>query len=330
MTYKKGCLHGGPERYAWLYKQNPFGTAHTWLAACEDTGEVVGCCSLYPSRFYVNDRVLKVGVVVDYGVDAKHRVFGPAVSIVRAITTSLKNVESEFDISFGYPSRDAAGAIQRAGYTLIGASADWVKIIRSKYKIAEYIKIKPLANIIGLIIDKISFMYDSRYEAQKSEDLVTDTLDKCDERFDVFWEKMKSKYTIVPDQSAAYLNWRYSDCKTAQYRYFCLFDKSKKDLKGFIIYTIKNNGAIIKNIFPAHGEYLLNLLVAFSGNMRSDKVNFITVSYYGNDSFVKEIKKINFIEREIKRDYALAVREDLSNEYKDDLRNKDNYYFFYG
>jgi hypothetical protein len=326
----KRNLYDCPERFAWLYEQNPLGTALTWLAVREDTGEAVGCSSLYPCLFHVNGKTIKVGTVVDYGVDEKHRVFGPAISIIKAITTYLKTTNNEFNISFGYPSRIATAAIQRGGYKLIGASNYWVKILRSEYKIAKYIKVKFPSHVIGLMIDLVLSFLDTMRTTPCSEELEIETVDSCDERFDALWENSKSQYKIVPFKNKEYLNWRYSQCRTRKYRYFCLCDKKDKSLKGYIMYSILDNEANIKDIFPVHTEYLQHLLLMFSRQMRKDNMFCITLSYYGNEYIEKTLKKLTYFKGELKRDYVIYIKENTDAGIRDALLNKDNYSLFFG
>ncbi|PYR28299.1 MAG: hypothetical protein DMF98_03345, partial [Acidobacteria bacterium] len=40
-------------RLQWLYQENPFGQARTWLAVDTESTEVIGCASVFPSHNYI-------------------------------------------------------------------------------------------------------------------------------------------------------------------------------------------------------------------------------------------------------------------------------------
>ena len=329
----KRNLYDCPERFAWLYEQNPLGPTHTWLAIHKDTGKVVGCSSLYPWLFNINGKPIRVGVAVDFSVDSSHRVYGPAVSIQRAITTSIG--KNGFELLFVYPNKESSSVFQRAGYILIGSSNTWVKMIKSEYKICEYIKIRPLVKIIGWLVDAAFYIREMFYLILDSgsldtKNLDTETLDSCDYRFDVLWEKCRSLYPIIPHQDSDYLNWRYSQCKTSDYKYFCLCDKKTRELKCFIIYSVKDNCITIKNIFPFISLYVTCIMHFFSITMKSCNNKYIILHYFGSGNVEDTLKKINFIQRVDKRDYLICVKDSVDDETKNALLNRRNYCFFYG
>jgi hypothetical protein len=326
--WKRILTYNSTERFGWLYEQNPLGMASTWLAKDNDTQEIVGFGSVYPWDFFIGGKDVRVGVAVDFGVDEKHRIFGPALPIQRALVSSLS--KKGFVVGFVYPNEPSGGVFKRAGYKLIGSANDWVKILKYKYKVSGFIKIPLLAEILAVVVERGLSLIESRYRLKNTDNFVTEVLSRCDARFDSLWEAEKFKYCIVPHHTASYLNWRYTDCKTALYHYFCLFDKEKKYLKGFIIYTIKDKEAIIKDIFPVHSKFLLYMLKEFSDRMRKEGIYSIVMSYFGNDAFKRSIKKLIFFAQNSKRDYLIFLNKELDPALRDCLLNKDNYYFFYG
>lgn len=332
MLWKRN-LYDCPERFAWLYEQNPLGPAYTWLAIHHDTGEAVGCGSLYPWFFNINGKPIRVGVAVDYCVDAAHRVYGPAVRIQRAITTSMG--KNGFELLFVYPNEASSSSFKRAGYIPIGSSKTWVKLVKSEFKVAEYIKTRPLARIVGRMIDAALYVREKFHQMLESrsldiENLDTETVDSCDYRFDILWEECQTLHSIIPYQNSKYLNWRYTECKTSCYKYFCLCDKNSRKIKCFIVYSLKDNYIAIKNIFPSLGPYILYTLFLFSKNIKREGNDYIVTSYYGNSVVEDMLKKMNFVCRENERNYFICVQDSIDDETKKTLLSKDNYCFFYG
>jgi hypothetical protein len=246
----------------------------------------------------------------------------------RAITVSLK--EKGFALGFVYPTDASSGVFLRAGFKSIGSASYWVKILRSEHIISKYIKVELLSKVLAVTVDKVLSVIDLRHRLGNPDKFITETIERCDRRFDILWEAEKLKYYIVPSHSASYLNWKFSDCKTTQYKYYCLFDEEKNSLKAFIIYALKNEEAIIKDIFPAHSAFLPYLLVKFSDTMRRNNIRSIRMAYLGNDLFKKVIRKSGFWETLTKRKNLLYSDENCATALKDGWLNKNNYYFFFG
>jgi hypothetical protein len=325
--WKRSGSYMSEERFAWLYQDNPVGPTLTVLARAEDTDKVVGCSSLYPWPFRINGRDVKVGISVDVGLDPKHRAYGPGVAIQRKILSSL--CVRDFEIAFIYPYSISYHLFQRAGYEHIGHAYCWVRLLKYEDKLVDFVKLRSIARATDFVARKLGLLLEWLLVPTGRRDFVTRTLSSCDDRFNALWESQKQDYQVIPHQTADYLNWRYSSCPTIDYEYFCLFDKKDEaTLKGFIVYCIRGDRVIVKDVFPPKSPDLLSLLTEFVSQMKRRNVKSVEVSYFGSASFERTLGKALFVRRKARCDYLAYCRDDTPSAHRKLLLNKDCYLFF--
>jgi hypothetical protein len=319
------------ERFDWLYNDNPAGKSIVCLAFENSTGNVIGCGTIYQRDIIISGMILSMGIGIDFAVDEKHRVLGPAVSIQRNLVSESK--KSGLDLVFVYPNKISSAAFKRAGYEFIGASNDYHKLLKHGDKIQKIIKVPYVSGIISVVVDNVCSLLDLRLKITYSKDLITESLDIADSRFDKLWESKKIDYRVVEDRCSKYLQWRFLGKKGAKNQFYCLFDAEKKTLLSFITYSLnkEKQEAIIKDVFPVvDNRYLSCFLSEFARTMKRDGMKFISISYFGNRSIVKMLRKLLYFRTKVKRDYYIYMDENINREIKDTICDNNNFYFFYG
>lgn len=122
-------IHHVQDRFEWLYGHNPTGRPCSWVVVDRGSQEVLGACSVVPHRLHVGDAVLRAGLLVDFIVDPRARVAGPAVALQRGVAE--QSAQAGFDILFGYPNRKAWPILARAGYKAFGGTRLWARSLRA-------------------------------------------------------------------------------------------------------------------------------------------------------------------------------------------------------
>jgi hypothetical protein len=316
-------------RFNWLYKENPVGKTLLCLAFLGSTNEVIGCGSVYLRNVKIHGKIYLMGFAIDFAVREEHRVLGPALTIVKTLISEINKMDIAF--AFVYPNKVASAVFKRAGYEDLGVSRDYYKIISFKNQISKIIKIGWLGRAVSFIFDTLSSMYSLRYRLPKG--LKVAVLDATDEHFDRLWESIHSGYVITEERSSSFLTWRFRGEKDKKSCFYCLFENGTDRLLSFITYTLdhKNREAVIKDIFPSFGnKHLMALLSDFTRKMRAEGMDFISVSYFGNEKIVKSLKKLLFIESKVMRNYLIYVPEKYGNELNNVIHKKENYIFYYG
>jgi len=107
-------LPGTPgARYPWMAAGNPAGRSDWLVALAGESGEVAGVLSIMPRFFWRGGKRLRAGILGDFMVEKKHRLYGP--------TLLLPGKAGEWQAALGYdvlytvPNREAVRVIVRAG-----------------------------------------------------------------------------------------------------------------------------------------------------------------------------------------------------------------------
>jgi len=75
---------GQEKRFEWRHLNHPAGQAWCWFVYDRDSKATVATASVFPRRMFVDGRVVLVGQVGGFAVDAAYRSLGPAVLMQRA------------------------------------------------------------------------------------------------------------------------------------------------------------------------------------------------------------------------------------------------------
>ena len=138
-------------------------------------------------------------------------------------------------------------------------------------------------------------------------------------------------YNIVPARSAAYINWRYLNCKTTDYHIFSFKHKPTQSLQGYVVYKIKDNKIIIVDIFCVDFDKVVyNLLAQFAICMRKQGYYSVCVSYVGNEKFHIVLEKMRFFRRNMARNFAIYATKEVPQKMKDIIFDKNNWFMFNG
>jgi len=312
-------------RYNWNYENCPYGVAHSWLARCKKSGNIVGLASLFTRKLIIKNKPLFAAIAGDFAVDKEHRVYGPSVKLQKEIQLAIKN--NDFKFIYGIPNEQSRMLFLRLGYKEIGKFNRYIKIIKME-KIPEeylpkYLHSKNFSKIVDFLIK--GFSKEKRYKRKTS--YTVETPEFFDDRFDVFWEKVSKQYSIIGEKTSEFLNWRYDQISSKKYNIFCLLDD--KEIKGFLVYFVKNNIChIVDMLFDKSDEVVNSLLAEFVYFARKKEISSIVVRYLGNRFFENKLKKFNFFMT--KHDDLSVVIYNSDDSLETYLQDGENWHFFTG
>ena len=84
-----------PERFDWL-QSNPEGPT-VWLFAFDvESNELAGTISIMKRDMFLNGKLIHAGVIGDFMVSDKYRVFGPAIQLQKAVIESKRDLNLDF------------------------------------------------------------------------------------------------------------------------------------------------------------------------------------------------------------------------------------------
>ena len=318
------------ERYRWLYEKNPNGPAQTFLAKDTATETIIGCGSVLPWNKCVNDRILKAGVPVDFFVKEGHRTAGAALAIQGAVTAGSK--PGGFEFLAACPNQKSFPIFQRIGYQTVGDAREWVKPLRTETTVVKYVKVGPLAKAISFAIDHLMETVDRLRLQFRARHFTSEITREADARFDRLWNSAKARYRVVEEKSAAFLNWRYTNCRKAQFQYFCLLDRSDQHLVGFVAFASDGQGGFIAGLFVEEPEprVIEPLLLGFADHVRKEGWHSISLSYLGPASFEHVLQRVGFFVRKPSRKLVVYFDRSLPDPTRQMILNKENWFLFDG
>lgn len=80
-----------------------------------------------------------------------------------------------------------------------------------------------------------------RKTPKKEGEFRIDEITNFDTKFDVFWDAIKSQYDFILEKSSSYLNWRYANPVSGEYKKLTALEGST--VLGYIIFEVKRNGS---------------------------------------------------------------------------------------
>ncbi len=281
-----------PARYDWLYRQNPAGHAHTWLAIDADDGRIVGCASVLPREMAVGGELLQGGIAIDFAVDRLYRTFGVALQLQRAISREVWG--QGIQLMFCFPNKASRGVFQRVGYRKAGECWRGAQLLRSYPKLRERGYSRPAATVAGFCIDLIFYLRNTLFSEQRG--VRGELTDAADERWERFWNRILPDLQFGGAHNLDYLRWRYQHCPFGSHRFYGLFDRNDS-LLGYIIFTRQGDVLIIDDFQVLNQGLLKPLLARFWKEMQGSGATAINASVVGSASLLEHLGQSGFVAR---------------------------------
>ena len=245
-------------RFEWLYRQNPDGEAVLWSVRDAKTGEMAGFTVALPRRVVVDGEIKVCWNCADFSMHPKYRTLGPAIKLRRAAKDGVDAGQVEF--LYAHPNARMAKIHDRVGHRPVGRMVRYSFVLKSASYLEARIGPQWLAKAIGGVIDPCLRMAGraSRHRAATETRLISPA--RFDERFDRLFASAVTSARVIGVRDSAYLTWRYAD--NPLYESHVLVAENDDDLRGYLVYTVQENTANIKDIFPPHDVTAVRDLIA--------------------------------------------------------------------
>lgn len=313
-----------PERFSWIYENNPNGQPKVFLLLHEESQAVVGAISLFPRPFVYQGKTVKSYICGDMVVESQHRSLGPALILLKA---AIKHCDQEDPcILISLPNEKSKPVALRVGYKILGEYCEFVKVMKTRRYLLRYLKPQALAALFAWPIDVfLHCRHDIFINAIKSRKYKYEIFEQFDSRFNYLLNNLKSNYDLVGLRNIDYLNWRlvlnpYGKCKI-----FSIFNKTDKNMYGYIAYRYHSLRANIIDIVFAGGDKGFHILLfLFSGFMMNNGADSISISLAGNDNIKLNMNSLGYYKRSIKNKVVIYSSFDQANIV--DIVNNSNWY----
>lgn len=217
------CFHHrrSLERWAWEYRDNPYGNGKISLAFDAD-GRPAAHHAGYPVRFVGFGAEPVVAFQIGDLMSAPW-----ARGIGRGPTSVLARTVRHFYEHF---SRGRVGF--HYGFHTATAKGFALRFMGSRVVEPVTYRVRPLPGrslALGLVTRLLS-------------GVAVVPIERFDERFDELWQRLRGVYGLAIERDSRYLNWRYADCPDGEYRG----------------YTVERKGRLLGwGVFRRRGERLL-------------------------------------------------------------------------
>jgi len=207
-------------KFAWFYRQCPFGAPMVRLLHHAPSDTIVGTCAAGPRRMVAGGKALEAGVLVDIAVTPKHRSLGPAM-IMQA---SLIEASAErFDLLYGFPNAKSLPVVKRLGYVVLGEMLRQARVLRSRRYLARRLP-APLAALVAWPVDAAVSLWLSARRL-RAGGLRGEWVDRVDDRMDALWHGSACGDTALAVRDATFLRWRFDACPLVSTRYLLVSDR---------------------------------------------------------------------------------------------------------
>ena len=243
-------------RFDWLYTQNPYGRARTWVARNSENGEVVGTSAAFRCRAIVDGMEKNGWVLGDFCVADKYRTLGPALQLQRATLAGILEA-GKSDFYYDFPSVKMLAIYERCNVLPAGRMMRLAKPLRfdKRQQTGKSTGwMRPAIAMGNFILRGLDTRI--RYHRKWSVALHAGY---CDDEFTILNERTGSGNSFEIQRSAEYLNWRYLKHPDLQYEILTVRDGDK--LQGYVVFSRNNDVANIAEWRVGNNSGLLKALL---------------------------------------------------------------------
>jgi hypothetical protein len=273
------------DKFAWMYLSNPDGLASTWLVKHSESSDIVGMASVFPRRFRYKNKTFKGGIQGDFLIHGKHRSFGPALMLIKAIVTSLE--ESDYDFLLLFPNKKAEPVFKRAGYKCLGMTKKYTRLFDITDLLAEKTPIPPFLSklispiskqLVKLIYPDTWFFNLGRFETKSSN-----TLD-----FDIqHLSNLYHQSYFATNKTKDYLKWKYENDPDDDNIFFSIRDASQR-VVGCVVFCVEERNIIqVREILHTQEPSILaSLLSLFFKHIKKTNCRYAYALIYENSGIL--------------------------------------------
>jgi hypothetical protein len=286
-------LPGTPaQRFDWLNNGNPAGPAIWFFAHDCKNNELAGVISIMPKEIIIEGRTIRGGILGDFMVSNKYRVFGPNLQLPKTVLSRL----SDFGFNFAYtiPNPESEKILKRVGFKNAGVIHSLVKPLKTRHYLNKYLSsfagrfMSPFADIGLRIISRETYI---------SAAGVFEETSVIDETFDLLWDKIKLQQPhMIGDHNPSYITWRYLQNPLYKFRVLTYKEEFKGDLLGFIVFTIVQGKLYIFDIIAVSRTYIHKLLKKIVSIGWNENCLSINIDVFETNPLLPILKSFRFFD----------------------------------
>jgi hypothetical protein len=288
-------------RYEWMYRSNPHGSALTWLAIERETGEAVGCTSIFPRRVVVGGRNRSGGIGGDCFIEPRVRRRGLATALHAASFAEMR--ERGIDFMYGPPTPNNLGALVKAGSHLVTGYRRWVRPLTglAAYR-GAFARVPSrfeasLARLPMIVLD--------RFTKTGVTGFTIEPVEMFGSEFDEMFARACDSHKVICSRDHHYLAWRYFGPHVR--RQIPLAIRSRNRLEGFAALEIHGDAAIVADLFSANDAKVIDAALQLVMDYTSRAgCSSLEISICQGSATARRLRRHGFIGRD-ERGFQVAV-----------------------
>ena len=247
-----------PERFEWLYRQNPDGAARVWGLRDGRSGELVGFTACLPRRIVVNGQVRIGWNGADFSIVPRYRTLGPAVKLRREAKLAIEAGRADF--LYAHPNERMSLIHRMAGHAPVGCMLRMARPLRLGTWAGNRLGGPRLGRLVGTVLDPLHRLACREIRTRPSRDIEFVPSIRFDSRFDELFDGHRQTRPVVGVRDAAYLNWRYSQNPLCDVHGLLAVRGDR--LAGYLVFIDDHGMGQIKDVFPPDDPALVAKLLA--------------------------------------------------------------------
>ena len=305
-NYWEKYLPGTPKkRFNWL-QSNPEGKTEWFFAYNGQNNELAGVVSVMRHDLYYNGMIIHAGVVGDFMVGDKYRVYGPAMQLQKSVV-ECKN-KMGLDILYTIPNSASLKLCRRTGYLGEVTLCHMMRPLKSQNYILRNWNGTFIKSLICAFVDRMLKILPIQISYNKKYHFQTDS--SIDGSFDDFWTKISQNQDfMVGNRATGYLKWRYINNPESEFKFMKYLESGSTVLLGYIAYCQKGNRISIYDIMALKNEYIAHMINQLLRLAYSEGCHAIYIRISRMDSYLKILKRYMFLDAN--DDIPLMVFDDI-------------------
>jgi len=312
--------------FDWQYLDNPEGEAIVIIAKDDDKkNSIIGIESILPMNLIINQKIIKASLSCNSYVHLNYRkkgIFSKLISTVKE-----ESMKKNISCIYGVANDNSFNSFIKKGSHEISN----MPILFRPLRLSNYFPF-PLGTFLHL--------FDNFWKIKKN---VTPNVSQFNDYFDESFEKLtetaSKRIPIMKQRTKEFLNWRYKDHPTRQYKTFVL--KENSILEGYIITrktTVKGKsvGVIVDFLInpdtnPTKIKDLIKIALA---DFWSSGVS-VTIAMFGPSTFEYQLlcdAGFKIAPKFLKPQSAhfILINFDSNKDELEQLKKYDNWFFSFG
>ena len=280
-----------PARFEMLGEGNPAGPA-IWFFALDNKNEFAGMVSVMPKNVFVNGKPLRAGILGDYVIDSKYRVFGPMLLLLKSAVAEIS--DQHFNFLYTIPNAQSELIIKRIGAHKVGSFKSFVKPLNTKHYLSKYVGPSLQGLLAPFLNAGLTMLSRETYTPSRG---VLEECSELDKSLDTLWDSVKGRFNMSGDHGLAFLKWKY--IKNPLYGFFrvlTLKERTGGRLKGFIIFNIEQGKLNIHDILATDKASINELLKGIIRIGRRENCISINIEIFYTNLLLPSLRSFGFFD----------------------------------